>query len=62
MAKIELFIIAFPLFGLVKSNNISAVIGSLLIFAIYYLSKKKIEKSKIITYSLLLVTSVFTIG
>ena len=57
--KIELFIIAFPLFGLVKSNNISAVIGSLLIFAIYYLSKKKIEKSKIITYSLLLVTSVF---
>ena len=57
--KIELFIIAFPLFGLVKSNNISAVIGSLLIFAIYYLSKKKIEKSKIITYSLLLFTSVF---
>ncbi len=58
--KIELFIIAFPLFGLVKSNNISAVIGSLLIFAIYYLSKRKIEKSKIITYSLLLVTSVFS--
>ncbi len=63
ISKIELFIIALPLFGLFKSNNISAVIGFLLVFTLYYLSEKlnekKIHKSKILTYSLILFTPAF---
>ena len=44
----------FPLFGLMKSNNVSALIALLLIASIYFLHKRRVSIRKSLTYFLIL--------
>ena len=47
----ELFMIIFPIFGLVKSNNVSALIALFLIGSVYFLYERRIPVIKSLTYS-----------
>ena len=50
----RIFMLIFPIFGLVKSNNVSALIALVLIASIYFLYERKVTLKKSLTYFLIL--------